>query len=747
MAYVYNSQLDAFSIYHKLQETPQPTTSVLGGPALPALGHAIAGSTGAAISNICTYPLDLIITRLQIQRQLRKNSSSAHEGEYRDISDAAGKIYTQEGGLSGFYTGVVEDTGKTMADSFLFFLAYNFLRQNRLHSHGSHSRNLPTVEELSVGILAGAFAKLLTTPVANIVTRKQTSALVSSRSKPGVASSPRKTSVRDIAAQIRSEKGLQGFWSGYSASLVLTLNPSLTFFFYETFKRSLLPRTERDNPSTLATFLLAAMSKAIASSITYPFSLAKARAQASSRTVDDNDQEVKEGLEKVTAGEFSGSQRTRKAARTTVFSTILHIARTEGVGALYEGLGGEVIKGFFSHGITMIVKEAVHKFIIQLYYMILKMLKRYPSPQELAHQAKERTQTMVGDVSEQASQAARTVSNGTQNMMEKGQEMAQNGSARAHSLYQGGKEQASNFVGATQSKANATAEHISNTGSSAYNTTKDTATGAYDKTKDTASKAYGTTKDTASTVYDKTGSTADNVYDATKDTASTGYDKTKSTANSAYDGTKDTAAAASDKTQGMASSAYDATKDTASTVYDRTKSTASSAYDGTKDTAAVASDKTQGMASSVYDATKDTASTAYDKSASMANGAYDTTKNTTTAASDKTQRMASSAYDATKNTANTISSTTANTGINALDATKDTSLNIYTTAKDTANTISFTTASTATNTVDKSKSAANQALSSADSTKDSIAEYVGRKTENLGSAIRPDSRKVGEEGS
>ncbi len=89
-------------------------------------------------------------------------------------------------------------------------------------------------------------------------------------------------SLRSIASQIQGEKGVQGFWSGYSASLVLTLNPSLTFFLFEAFKRTLLPRSQRQSPSPQATFLLAAISKAIASTITYPFSLAKSRLQSSS---------------------------------------------------------------------------------------------------------------------------------------------------------------------------------------------------------------------------------------------------------------------------------------------------------------------------------------------------------------------------------------------------------------------------------------------------------------------------------
>jgi len=46
-----------------------------------------------------------------------------------------------------------------------------------------------------------------------------------------------------------------------------------------------------------------------------------------------------------------------------------------------------MLKGFFSNGITMIVKESIHKLIIQAYYLILKALNKYPSPAELVDQA------------------------------------------------------------------------------------------------------------------------------------------------------------------------------------------------------------------------------------------------------------------------------------------------------------------------------------------------------------------------
>ncbi|KAI4192263.1 MAG: hypothetical protein LQ348_003221 [Seirophora lacunosa] len=360
---------DAFDLYHQIQETHE-AKSTLGAPALPALGHALAGSTGAAISNVVTYPLALIVTRLQIQRALRKEASYTGDETYRSVQDAASKIFHHEGGLTAFYAGLASDTAKTIADSFLFFLAYNFLRQTRLKARNHSSKYLPVTEELSVGFLAGAFSKFWTTPIANIVTRQQAASMLS-RNQPQRAS---EASIRAIALRIRSEKGLQGFWSGYTASLVLTLNPSLTFLLFETFKRLLLPRQKRSDPPPQATFLIAAVSKAIASTITYPFSLAKSRAQTSSRS-------VKHQTTKATTDSDSTTKNKPKSP-PHVFATILQIAKTEGPAALYEGLGGEVMKGFFSHGFTMIVKQFVHRIIIRLYFAIVKLLKQVrPGPE------------------------------------------------------------------------------------------------------------------------------------------------------------------------------------------------------------------------------------------------------------------------------------------------------------------------------------------------------------------------------
>ena len=373
------------------------------------MGHATAGSIGASISNLITYPLDLIITRLQIQRQLRDSTQEDHE-EYESILDAAKKIYAQEG-LSGLYTGVVQDTLKTAADSFLFFLVYNSLREARLRTRG-RKYHLSVGDELGVGFIAGASAKFFTMPIGTIVTRMQTSSMSVDQS--GLRKQP---TVSEIAKGIREEKGIQGFWSGYSATLILTLNPSLTFLFFENLKLLLLPRSKRTSPPPMMTFFIAALSKALASTITYPFSLAKARAQASRKAPTSPESSSPE------KSSHGATSKGNAALQRTIIGTVLEIAQNEGLSALYQGLSGEVLKGFFSHGITMLMKDAVHGLIIKLYFALLKLSRRYPGTDEMTAIVKERADSVTSFAKETAEVVAERTSAATEAVSEKSSEV------------------------------------------------------------------------------------------------------------------------------------------------------------------------------------------------------------------------------------------------------------------------------------------------------------------------------------
>lgn len=430
MTYIYNSQLDAFTLYHISHDGNSPRSSTIG-PALPALGHATSGAAGTAISKLLLYPLDLVITRLQAQKQFETTYLDA---DYTSISDAISKIHAREGGIRAFYSGVIPETLKGVTDSFLFFLAYTYIRQKRLTAHGT--RSLSALDEIGVGVVAGALSKLFTTPVQNIVTRKQTAAMIAARSPTSSISSD--LSMRDIALQIHDEKGWQGFWSGYSASLMLTLNPSITFLLHKVLLRLFVAREKRSDPGARLTFLIAAVSKALASTVTYPFSLAKTRAQVSGQKPTDVSGETSEVENK--EAEAVVASKVVKARQRTVFATILRIARTEGIWALYQGLGAEVLKGFFSHGITMLMKDRIHVAIVNLYYLILKSLEKYPSPEELARIAEERAKEALETGKEQVGGIYAKGVEVAGNAAASVQEGLSSGSEQAKDVYEKGKE-------------------------------------------------------------------------------------------------------------------------------------------------------------------------------------------------------------------------------------------------------------------------------------------------------------------
>ncbi|KAL2849536.1 mitochondrial carrier domain-containing protein [Aspergillus pseudoustus] len=398
-------ELDSYQLYLRYEESPPKEDwrkTALNGPALPTIGNAVAGAVGAAASNLATYPLSLIIARLQTQTQRTQGSvgkeGSKEGGEYTGLLDAARRIYAREG-LTGLYAGIVQDTAKSVLDAFIFFLAYEFFRHRRIAArYGAKRRSkhtvLPVLDELAVGVLAGAFSKLITTPLSNIVARKQTS-------QPSAKAG-------DIAAKILSEKGIRGFWSGYSASLILTLNPSLTFFLNGVLK-SLARRNGGEKPSPAVTFLLAAISKSIASSITYPFSMAKTRSQVSASGTNTGNGQKKPSL---------GDDSDEFFFMPSIISNVITIARTEGVTALYAGLRGEVLKGFFSHGFTMVAKDAVYALIVRSYYLVLVLTRRYPSPEELLERARERAEEYAEAAREGAKDLAEKARSGTEELLD-----------------------------------------------------------------------------------------------------------------------------------------------------------------------------------------------------------------------------------------------------------------------------------------------------------------------------------------
>lgn len=339
--------------------------------ALSALGHAASGSVGTAISTAALYPLDLVTTRLKAQR--RSPAKDEEEGttagednnkHYTGIADALRDIVQHEGGVRALYRGLGTDVAKSVVDSFLFFGFYNYLR--RRHPSSSATSRMPrALQELALGALAGALSRALTTPISNVVARKQTSSSDDEKTKSLVA----------MLKDMYDESGILGLWSGYSATLVLTMNPSITFFVDRRLAKRVIPALEEEDvPVAYIAFLLAAFSKATATAITYPFQAAKTRLQvagaAPSAPPDSKDSSSDEKSQSFEAA--PAATILAKLARlwdATIFGLICRIIKREGIQALYSGVRGELLKSFFSHGLTMFAKGLVHRLIVRLWLL------------------------------------------------------------------------------------------------------------------------------------------------------------------------------------------------------------------------------------------------------------------------------------------------------------------------------------------------------------------------------------------
>lgn len=140
-----------------------------------------------------------MVTRLQTQRQTKGTNNV---DIYASISDAIKKIYASEG-ISGFYSGWTHDTIASVSSNFFYHFAYQYLREKRVRRAALRGKKtLSVVEELIVGALAGIFSRFFTTPMNNVVTRKQTSGQNSHHGKA--------FSSMQILKDIYNEKGITG---------------------------------------------------------------------------------------------------------------------------------------------------------------------------------------------------------------------------------------------------------------------------------------------------------------------------------------------------------------------------------------------------------------------------------------------------------------------------------------------------------------------------------------------------------
>lgn len=263
---------------------------------------ALNGSTSSVIANALVYPLDVITTKVQVKdtekSATKPESLSKKKSKLQIISEII-----KDRGISGLYIGIDFSLLQTFWSNFGYFYFYSWIK--RLYFRYYKTSSVGT--DLLLGAIAGGISRAFTTPISVITTRLQ-------------AGSKQNLSSRDIWNQIWKDEGISGLWRGLNASLILTINPALTYGLFEQLKHYLPKR-----PTPFQSFLIGAFTKSVATVVTYPYILAKTRLQA--------------------------------GRENSVLGCLLKVLKQDGIPGMYEGLNEQLSKSVLCQAILFALKD------------------------------------------------------------------------------------------------------------------------------------------------------------------------------------------------------------------------------------------------------------------------------------------------------------------------------------------------------------------------------------------------------
>ncbi|MCJ1390785.1 hypothetical protein MMC18_003646 [Xylographa bjoerkii] len=309
-------------------------TNTAGKPAAPAtsvaqqgdnIAHALAGAGGGLLAMTLTYPLITLSTRAQVESK-RANSSTY---------DAVRRIVQREG-VSGLYAGLDSALFGISVTNFVYYYWYEwtraFFERAAIKSSRASSR-LTTIESMIAGAIAGSATVLLTNPIWVVNTRM--TARKSSSDLPSNSKSARAPSTLATLKSLFKDEGPTALFAGVLPALVLVINPILQYTIFEQLKNALEKRRKvlpRD------VFLLGAIGKLLATSITYPYITVKSRMHVASRD-----------------GPQDG-----------MLDSVRRIAREEGYAGLYKGIGPKVTQSVITAAFLFAFKDALYDLSVQL---------------------------------------------------------------------------------------------------------------------------------------------------------------------------------------------------------------------------------------------------------------------------------------------------------------------------------------------------------------------------------------------
>ncbi|KAK2972485.1 hypothetical protein RJ640_017657, partial [Escallonia rubra] len=321
---------------------------------LESVSEATSGAIGALVSTAILYPLDTC--KAKYQAEVRAHGQQ----KYRNLSDVLWEAISTRQVLS-LYQGLGTKNLQSFIAQFVYFYGYSYFK--KLYLERSGSKSIGTKANLLIAAAAGACTAITTQPLDTASSRMQTSAFGKS-------------------------KGLwltltEGSWGeafdGLGISLLLTSNPAIQvvrqtidfsvilstckvpaiqliylchhvpkYTVFDQLKQRLLKRKQNkaekgSSPEALSAFsafVLGAVSKSIATVLTYPAIRCKVMIQAADSSDD-------------------GTKKPRRKPRKTLSGVIYAIWKKEGVLGFFKGLHAQILKTVLSSALLLMIKEKI----------------------------------------------------------------------------------------------------------------------------------------------------------------------------------------------------------------------------------------------------------------------------------------------------------------------------------------------------------------------------------------------------
>uniref|UniRef100_A0A8C6SAA9 Peroxisomal membrane protein PMP34 n=1 Tax=Neogobius melanostomus TaxID=47308 RepID=A0A8C6SAA9_9GOBI len=295
------------------------TGSSIGLLSYETLVHAVAGAMGSVTAMSVFFPLDTAKSRLQVDEKRKSKSTPIILAEI-----------AKEEGLLSLYRGWFPVISSLCCSNFVYFYTFNTLKKVMI---AGPQRSGPG-KDLLMGIVAGAVNVILTTPMWVVNTRLK---LQGVKFRNEDLHQTHYRGIFDAFSQIIASEGVGTLWNGTLPSLILVLNPAVQFMIYEAMKR----RAGKGNKkiSSAEIFLIGAIAKAIATTVTYPLQTIQAILRF---------------------GQYKGDGKGGlMGSLSNVIKLFLDRLKNQGFFGLYKGLEAKLLQTVLTAALMFVVYEKI----------------------------------------------------------------------------------------------------------------------------------------------------------------------------------------------------------------------------------------------------------------------------------------------------------------------------------------------------------------------------------------------------